>query len=52
VSEPAFAGLFGIVLLDEHLTGRGWIGAGLILLGMLAAELGPSRGTDRGRGEW
>jgi drug/metabolite transporter (DMT)-like permease len=43
VSEPAFAGLFGIVLLGEHLTGRGWIGAGLILLGMLAAELGPRR---------
>ena len=31
VTEPAFAGLFGIVLLGEALSVRGWIGAGLIL---------------------
>ncbi|MFN2545011.1 MAG: DMT family transporter [Actinomycetota bacterium] len=43
VSEPAFAGLFGYLLLDEHLTARGWAGAGLILVGMLAAELWPRR---------
>jgi drug/metabolite transporter (DMT)-like permease len=43
VSEPAFAGLFGFLLLDERLTGRGWAGAGLILVGMLAAELWPRR---------
>ena len=42
-SEPAFAGLFGFLLLDERLTGRGWVGAALILAGMLAAELGPKR---------
>jgi drug/metabolite transporter (DMT)-like permease len=42
-SEPAFAGLFGFVLLGERLTARGWIGAALILAGMLAAELGPRR---------
>ena len=41
--EPAFAGLFGFVLLDERLTARGWVGAALILAGMLAAELGPKR---------
>ena len=46
-SEPAFAGLFGFVLLDERLTARGWIGAGLILAGMLAAELGPKRSRER-----
>jgi drug/metabolite transporter (DMT)-like permease len=38
--EPVFAGLFGYVLLAERLSGRGWLGAGLILLGMLTAELG------------
>jgi drug/metabolite transporter (DMT)-like permease len=43
VSEPAFAGLFGFLLLDERLTGRGWAGAGLILIGMLIAELWPQR---------
>src|SRR5947208_127394 len=42
-SEPAFAGLFGYLLLDERLTGRGWVGAAMILGGMLAAELGPRR---------
>jgi drug/metabolite transporter (DMT)-like permease len=46
-SEPAFAGLFGFVLLDERLTGRGWVGAGLILAGMLVAELGPKRSDRR-----
>lgn len=45
-AEPAFAGLFGIVLLDERLTTRGWIGAGLILAGMLIAELAPHRDTE------
>ena len=45
-SEPAFAGLFGFVLLDERLTGRGWVGAALILAGMLAAELGPKRSRE------
>jgi drug/metabolite transporter (DMT)-like permease len=42
-SEPAFAGLFGFVLLHERLTGRGWVGAALILAGILAAELAPKR---------
>jgi drug/metabolite transporter (DMT)-like permease len=46
VSEPAFAGLFGIVLLNEALTVRGWVGAGLILAGMLVAELFPQRGGE------
>lgn len=37
--EPVFAGLFGYLLLDERLTGRGWLGSALILAGMLTAEL-------------
>jgi drug/metabolite transporter (DMT)-like permease len=46
VSEPAFAGLFGIVLLGEALSLRGWLGAGLILAGMLVAELIPQRASE------
>jgi drug/metabolite transporter (DMT)-like permease len=46
VSEPAFAGLFGIVLLDETLTARGWLGAGLILVAMLVTELFPQRAAE------
>jgi drug/metabolite transporter (DMT)-like permease len=38
--EPVFAGLFGFLLAGERLSGRGWLGAGLILAGMLVAELG------------
>ena len=38
--EPVFAGLFGIVLLQEYLTPLGWVGCALILAGMLTAELG------------
>jgi drug/metabolite transporter (DMT)-like permease len=46
ISEPAFAGLFGIVLLDESLTTRGWIGAGLILAAMAVAVVGPRRSEE------
>jgi drug/metabolite transporter (DMT)-like permease len=48
VSEPAFAGLAGFLLLEETLSGRRWVGAGLILAGMLAAELRPQRARDEG----
>ena len=54
--EPVFAGLFGFLLAGDRLAGRGWLGAGLILAGMLTAELGgrlpaaPGRlRTDGGR---
>jgi drug/metabolite transporter (DMT)-like permease len=47
--EPVFAGLFGYLLLDERLTLRGWIGAGLILAGMLVAELWPRRASPEER---
>jgi drug/metabolite transporter (DMT)-like permease len=46
VTEPAFAGLFGIALLGESLSLRGWIGAGLILAGMLISELTPQRRAE------
>jgi len=46
VTEPAFAGLFGIVLLGESLSVRGWIGAALILAGMLVSELAPRRAAE------
>jgi drug/metabolite transporter (DMT)-like permease len=48
--EPVFAGLFGFLLAGERLPARGWSGAGLILAGMLVAELGRPAGTP-GRAE-
>lgn len=39
VMEAPFAALFGYLMLDEHLGARGLIGAGLILAGVLVAEL-------------
>jgi drug/metabolite transporter (DMT)-like permease len=47
--EPVFAGLFGFLLADERLSGRGWLGAGLILAGMLVAELGGRQPRAPGR---
>lgn len=41
--EPVFAGLFGYLLAGEMLTPLGWVGAGMILTAMLAAELRPGR---------
>jgi drug/metabolite transporter (DMT)-like permease len=46
VSEPAFAGLAGYLLLGERLTTLGWTGAALILAGMLTAELTPTRDAE------
>ena len=40
-SEPAFAGLFAYLLKDEVLEPRGWVGAGFILLAIVAVELVP-----------
>jgi drug/metabolite transporter (DMT)-like permease len=48
VSEPAFAGIGAYVFLDERLTARGWLGALLILAGMLVAELAPQREEAEG----
>ena len=38
-AEPVFAGVFGFLLAGERFTTAGWVGAGLILLGMLVSEL-------------
>ena len=46
IMEPVFAGVFGIWLLGEHLSTRGWIGAGLILAAMIASELTPQRSDE------
>jgi drug/metabolite transporter (DMT)-like permease len=46
VSEPAFAGLFGFLLLGELLTAIGWMGAALILSGMVIAELAPAKAGE------
>lgn len=41
--EPVFAALTSYVVFAEQLSGRGWLGAGLILAGVLVAELrGPT----------
>jgi drug/metabolite transporter (DMT)-like permease len=39
IMEPVFSVLFGMILLNEHLTWRGWLGCGLILAGMLITEI-------------
>lgn len=44
--EAPFAGLAGYLLASERLPSRAWLGAALILVGMLVVELRPqSRGT-------
>jgi drug/metabolite transporter (DMT)-like permease len=39
VMESPFAALFGFAMLDERLGVRGWMGAALIVAGLLVAEL-------------
>lgn len=45
--EPVFAGVFGYLLADERLGVTGWIGAGLILAGMVATEFVSIRSLGR-----
>ena len=40
-SEPAFAGLFGWLIGDEHLSAVAWLGALLILAAIVAVEVVP-----------
>ena len=47
IMEPVFSVLFGILLLDERLTWRGWLGCGLMLAAMLVSEVRPERGGAR-----
>lgn len=41
IMEPVFAVFFGIILLGESLSWRGWLGCALILLAMLVTEIRP-----------
>ena len=45
--EPAFAGLFGVTLQGDRLTGLALLGAALILAAVLAVELLPRRAGAR-----
>lgn len=49
--EAPFAGLFGSLMLGERLAARGMAGAGLIVAGILLAELVPHDETRAQRGE-
>jgi drug/metabolite transporter (DMT)-like permease len=48
IMEPVFSVLFGILILGEHLTWRGWLGCVLIFAGMLMTEI-PVPLARRGR---
>ena len=43
IMEPVFSVLFGMILLGETLTWRGWLGCALMLAGMLVTEIKPER---------
>lgn len=45
--EPVFAGVFGVMLLGERLSGGQWLGAGLILAAMVLAQLPTIRRISR-----
>jgi drug/metabolite transporter (DMT)-like permease len=45
--EAPFAALAAFLLADERLTSRAWIGAGLILAGMLIVEIRPARPDEQ-----
>jgi len=44
-TEPVFAALFGVLLAGEWLSDRAWLGCGLIVAGMVVAELWPRGST-------
>lgn len=46
-SEPVFAGFFAYLLQGETLTGWGWMGAGLIMVAVVAVEVIPQLRTLR-----
>jgi len=48
--EPVFAVMFGCLLAGDQLTPVAWLGGGLILTGMLTAEIGESLFKRRVRG--
>lgn len=46
IMEPVFSVFFGILILGEHLTWRGWLGCALIFAGMVLTEI-PTPGRPR-----
>ncbi len=50
--EPVWGGVFSYLLIGERLGMRGLIGCGLILAGMLLAELAPALRAAQGRTIW
>lgn len=54
IMEPVFSVLFGIILLGEGLTWRGWLGCAVMLAAMLITEVkpeNPNKGYNRARAE-
>jgi len=47
-TEPVFAALFGYLLAGERLGGRALLGCGLILAGMMVAEVREDKNASRG----
>ncbi len=47
IMEPVFSVFFGIILLGETLTLRGWLGCALMLAGMLISEIAPERAAEK-----
>jgi len=43
IMEPVFSLIFGMILLSERLTWSGWVGCGLIFLGMIVTEVSLKR---------
>ncbi len=43
IMEPVFSVFFGMILLSESLSWRGWLGCALILTAMLLSELRPEK---------
>lgn len=41
MTEPVFASAIAILFFDEQLGGKGWMGAGLILLAAIVSQVGP-----------
>jgi drug/metabolite transporter (DMT)-like permease len=48
IMEPVFSVFFGIILLSESLSWRGWLGCALILAAMLITEIKPESRNKRG----
>ncbi|MDY6794076.1 MAG: DMT family transporter [Actinomycetota bacterium] len=47
IMEPVFSVIFGMIILGERLTWRGWLGCALILVAMMLTELKTERGGGK-----